>query len=185
MRLLGILGTFAGLVLGIMVARGQESLTVLQTGTAAITEQDPVESSGFRMGLAWEFMPSEERWAMGASLGLVQITGVRSSLGGKRNFRLSALPICAVSRIMFGSEKLNVFVRVGLGAHYTTITFESPPLATKTSGWGMAANTSGGIMYWITGKIFVAGDYEWLWLGNTHPNLGSVGSFSLSAGLKL
>jgi hypothetical protein len=185
MRWLRPFGILTALVLGITVARGQASLTIVQGGTAAITEQDPVESSGYRLALGWELMPTEERLTLGASLGLVNISGTRSSLGTKTAFRMSTIPILAVSRLMFGGKKLNVFVRIGLGAHSMTTTFETATATSKSTGWGMAAVTAGGVMYWLGKKTFVSGDYEWLWLGSTHPNMGSVGSFSLSAGFKL
>ena len=171
------------LFLGIQSAIAQQSLTIIQGGWAAVVDQYPVSSSGYRFAAGWELLPTEQKWTLGAVVGKSEITGTRVAFGTARPFRLTSIPFCVVSRVMFGGERFNIFVRAGMGAHASTVTYQNPTIS--ETRWGMSAITSAGVLYWFSQKIFIGGDYEWLWLSNTHPNLGTIGIVSLSSGLRL
>lgn len=164
-------------------ALGQQSLTVVQGGWASIVGQDPVKSSGYRFAVGWEFFRADRPLSLGLTFGGLSMSGTRSSLGMTQSFKLTSIPIYAVTRLTFGAERLNGFVRVGAGGHYSTFTHDDFPSA--GGQWGASIFSSAGIMYWINKKIFLGCDFEWLWLSNTMPNMGTVGVASFSAGLKL
>lgn len=161
-------------------AFGQENIGQLQAGYAVGNRDGGVQPTGLKINGSWEYQPTGENWTMGGSVGWVKLS-VSETAGG---FSLSSYPICFVSRIMFGGEKVKAFVRGGLGTHVSTISYSGASLATSDTQWGMSGSLGGGALFWMSERVFLSADYEWLWLSNAFANTGSIGTASLGVGFK-
>jgi len=160
----------------------QENIILLQGGPAS--GNGSASPTGYRIAAAWEFQPAGEWWTMGASLGMVKLSASQTILSSTSTFDVTTIPICFVSRLTFGGEKVKAFVRGQLGTHISTISYSGSISLASESQWGMAAGISPGVMFWVSPKVFLGADYEWLWISNTFENSGSVGIASGSLGLK-
>jgi hypothetical protein len=160
----------------------QENLLIVQGGPAS--GNGSASPTGYRIAAAWEFQPTGEWWTMGGSLGMVKLSASETILSATSTFDVTTIPICFVSRLTFGGEKFKGFVRGQLGTHISSISYSGSITAASESQWGMAAGISPGIMFWVSPKIFLGADYEWLWISNAFANSGSIGIASGSIGLK-
>ncbi len=182
MRHLRACGTLVSLLFAIITARAQETLIVVQGGSASLTNTvNVVSSGGYRLNLAVELMPTSEKVTLGATIGTQNLSGTYSTTP----FDLSTVGFCVVSRYMFGWEEFNAFARLGLGAQSSTLTYEYTTHVDRQTRFGLMADISGGVMYWFSRKYFVSGDYSWVWLTGSFNNLSTSGIVSLSAGVKL
>jgi opacity protein-like surface antigen len=166
------------LALATSAACAQENNLILQGGYAA--GNGTASPTGFKINASWEFQPMGDKWTMGGSIGYVKV----SAKDAGNNFDVSSVPICFVSRIMFGGEKVKFFVRGSLGTHLSSLSYSGTLISTKDSQWGMAAGLGGGLMYSLSETMFLSADYEWLWLSNPYTNSGSIGTASVGVGFK-
>lgn len=159
----------------------QENIAVLQGGySTGLGNAAGTQPSGFKINASWEFQPSGDKWTMGGSLGYVRLSG--SEAGS--DYGLSAVPICFVSRIMFGGESFRFFARGQLGTHISTISYSGALLSTNDTQVGMSAGLGGGVMYFASESMFLSAEYEWLWLSNAFANTGSIGTGALGVGYR-
>jgi opacity protein-like surface antigen len=162
-------------------ARAQENFAILQggysTGWGNVSGTQP---TGFKINVAWEFQPTGDRWTIGGSLGYLRLSGSESG----SDYGLSTIPICAVSRIMFGSESFKFFVRGQLGTHISTVSYSGALVSLSDTQMGLAGGLGGGVMFFPSERMFLSADYEWLWLSNAFANTGSIGSAALGVGFR-
>lgn len=166
------------LALTISTARAQENNLILQGGYSA--GNGTASPTGYKINASWEFQPVGDRWTMGGSIGYVKVSAKEAG----NNFDVSSVPICFVSRIMFGGEKFKFFVRGSLGTHLSSLSYTGSVISTNDSQWGMAGGLGGGLMYYMSETLFLSADYEWLWLSNPYTNSGSIGTSSVGVGFK-
>lgn len=161
-------------------AAGQENLGVLQVGYSVGNGSSGIQPTGYKINGSWEFQPMGDKWTMGGSIGWVSLSATENN----GSFSLSSFPICFVSRIMFGGEKFKAFVRGGLGTQVSTISYSGSLIAPSDTQWGMSASLGGGALFWMSDKVFLSADYEWLWLSNAFANTGSIGTASVGVGFR-
>ncbi len=159
----------------------QENIGLLQggysMGKGTVTASQP---TGFKVNGSWEFQPSGDQWTIGGSLGYLRIAGSESG----SDFSVSSIPVCVVSRLMFGSESFMAFVRGQAGTHVSTVSYAGLLVDLSDSQVGMVVGIGGGVMFYASEKTFVSAEYEWLWLSNAFANTGSIGTTALGVGFK-
>ncbi|MBL7848443.1 MAG: outer membrane beta-barrel protein [Cyclobacteriaceae bacterium] len=159
---------------------GQENIGLIQGGYSVGNRSNGTQPTGYKINAAWEFQPMGDKWTMGGSIGWVKLSMTENN----GSFSLSSLPICFVSRYMFGGEKFKAFVRGGLGTHVSTISYSGTLVAPSDQQWGMSGSLGGGAMFWMSEKMFLSAEYEWLWLSNAFANTGSIGTASAGFGFR-
>lgn len=163
------------------LAIAQENLLVIQGGTASSSGNAlGSKLTGFKVNGSWEFQPMGDKWTMGGSIGYVQL----SASVANGTVKVTSIPIAFVGRYMFGGEKFKGFVRGSLGTQISTGSYSGSVVGTSDSQWGMTASIGGGLMYWVGEKVFVSGEYEWLWLSNAIQDSGSVGCIMGGVGMR-
>ena len=162
----------------VSMAYGQENIGLLQGGYAS--GNGSAAPTGYKINAAWEFQPMGDRWTMGGSIGYIKVSAKEAG----SSFDVSSVPICFVSRMMFGGESFKVFVRGSLGTHISTLSYSGALVSTSESQWGMVGGIGGGLMFYTSETMFLSADYEWLWISNAFANSGSIGTASLGIGFK-
>lgn len=167
-------------------ARGQETISQLQAGVITNTSEVDGVNSGYRISFTFEFKPSPEKLTVGATIGVMRLSVVNSVTGNVGPLSITTMPALIVTRYMFGSEKLNGFVRVGLGLHSSTMASTGDFSIAGGSRLGAASTISGGVMCWVSRRVFLGADLEWMWKTNDFAFVrsNSLGIASLSAGVK-
>ena len=172
-------GVFLALFIGaVSMVNGQENIGLLQGGYAS--GNGSAAPTGYKINAAWEFQPMGDRWTMGGSVGYISVSAKEAG----NSFDVSSVPICFVSRIMFGGQSFKAFVRGSLGTHISTLSYSGAVVSTSESQWGMVGGIGGGLMYYTSEAMFLSADYEWLWISNAFANSGSIGTASLGIGFK-
>jgi len=159
-------------------ANAQENLGIFQGGYSS--GQGSSKPTGFKVTGSWEFQPAGEIWTIGGSVGYIRLSGSESGA----DFSVTSVPICAVTRFMFGGEKFKAYVRAQGGTHISTVSYSGSFLSASDTQLSMALGIGGGAMYWMSEKMFLNAEYEGLWLMNAFANSGAVTTGSLGVGFR-
>lgn len=171
------------LILGSIAALGQENNLSL-TGGYSTTTGDAAGSkpTGYKISLNYDFQSTGEKWSVGGAAGYLKLDGT-AGVGG--SYSITTIPIYVSAKFLAGSEKFQVFGRVSLGSHFSSASYTGGIVfINESSTIGMSAGGGAGANLWLTDKVFLTADYEFLWLSNNISDTGWITSASGGIGMR-
>jgi hypothetical protein len=175
------------LVLGSFAALGQENNLSLTGGYSTTTGNVAGSApTGYKVSLNYDFQSTGETWSVGGAVGYIGLDGTATVSGlGTSTYKITSIPVYAVAKYYVGSEKFKVFARLAIGSHFSSGSYSGPVVTLKdTSAIGMSFGGGAGINFWLSEKIFLTADYEYLWLSNAISDTGGVSSASGGIGMR-
>ena len=184
MRRLSIIATIALLLLS-LTAFGQENLISLNGGYAfANLEEADENTAGWRIGLSYEFNPSEGAWAHGGVVSYIstESDATDHSDGLTKQYKINTWPIYYAPKFLFGGDRFKGFLKGALGMQISNFKRTGPILIFEDNGFGFYGGLGAGTMVTF-GTIFINAEYEWAYMSNSYYRDGVMNSAMLGVGI--
>lgn len=167
-------------------AFGQENNLSLTGGYSTTTGSVGGSApTGYKVALNYDFQSTGETWSVGGAVGYINLEGTVSGGLGSSTFKITSIPVYAVAKYFVGSDKFKVFARFAIGSHFSSGSYTGTIVTLKdTSSIGMSIGFGAGVNFWLSDKLFLTGDYEYLWLSNALSDTGGVSSVSGGIGMR-
>lgn len=154
------------------------------TGGYATTTGNVAGSAptGYRISVNYDFQSSGEKWSVGGVAGYINLDGTVTT---GSTYKITSIPVYVVAKYYVGSDKFKAFAKLCAGTHFSSGSYTGSFFTLKdTSSVGMSLGAGAGINFWLSDKIFLTADYEYLWLSNAISDTGGVSSVSGGIGMK-
>ena len=167
------------LILLSMKALSQENMITLSGGYASANIEDTdTKATGWRINGLYEFNPAGSILAHGFSFGYLSVSASETNLQQETKSTINSFPIYYAPKVMFGKEKLKIFIKGALGMQYATLKREGAVSLTDKD-FGFYGGGGGGIMLFLKENFFINAEYEIAWASN---NLYKDGWISTAGG---
>lgn len=169
----------------------QDHLVTLSGGYAfANIEYVENNSTGWRLMGLYEFNPNEGKLAHGLSFGYIgtSSTGDTTLFNGSVESveaKVNSYPVYYAPKLMFGGEKLKVFVKGAIGLQFSNLKYTGPTgVVIRFNQAGFYGGLGGGLIFNISEKVFINAEYEWAYMGNSYYRNGFINSAMIGVGVK-
>lgn len=175
-----------------IVAFSQKHAVIINGGyswanveASEIKEDDPnVKGSGWRINGEYAWNPNEGKFAYGIALGYISVSASYDDVTGPVDVKIGTFPMYFAPRYIFGSEKLQGFIKAVLGFH--TSNYER-----KGTGGTLTGNDSGfyggggaGVAFHLSDRIFLDVEYEIAYMTNNYYRNGLMQTAMGGIGIK-
>ncbi len=184
MRRLSIITSTTLLLLSFTVF-GQENLITLQGGYAFTNiEETDENTSGWRIGLSYEFNPFQGAWAHGAvgSYITTETDDTDPSDGLEKNYKINTWPFYYAPKFLFGGETFKGYLKGALGMQFSKFKKTGPILILEDRSFGFYGGLGAGAMVSF-GLIFINIEYEWAYMSNSFYRDGFMNSAMFGVGV--
>jgi len=165
-----------------LVAYSQENMVTLSGGYAfANIEEADADGTGWRINGLYEFNPSGSKFAHGFSIGYVSLSGEGAL---DTQYDIGTWPVYYAPKFLLGEGKLKGFVKGALGWQFSNISRTGTALEADANDSGFTLGAGAGASYFINEKLFLTGEYEFLWLQNSYFKEGYLSTVSAGIGFK-
>jgi hypothetical protein len=172
------------LILVSIKALSQENMITISGGYSfANIEDTDVKGTGWRVNGLYEFNPSGGMIAHGFSVGYI---GLKASEGvGSQtiNYTINSWPIYYAPKVMFGKEKIKLFIKGALGVQFAGLKKEGL-LIVSDNDFGFYGGGGGGIMIFLKENLFINAEYEIAWASNNWYKDGWINTAGGGIGYK-
>lgn len=157
---------FIFLILMSVSAMSQENMFTLGGGYSFATIEDTdIKGTGFRINGLYEFNPMGGKFAHGVSFGFISLQATEGETNAVE-YKINSFPLYYAPKLMFGSEKINAFVKGAIGMQFASINKDG--LASlEDNDFGFYGGGGAGVMLFLNEKIFINAEYEIAWASNS------------------
>lgn len=160
-----ILITF--LVFASIQAFSQQNIITIGGGYSfANIEDTDIKGTGYRINGLFEFNPMEGKFAHGLSFGYIGLKAEEEIGGSVQKYTINSFPLYYAPKVMFGNEKLKVFVKGALGMQFAGLKKEGI-VSISDNDFGFYGGGGGGVMLFLKSNIFINAEYEIAWASNS------------------
>jgi len=172
------------LILLSMKALSQENMITLSGGYASANIEDTdTKATGWRINGLYEFNPLGSIIAHGFSFGYISVSGTESVGQQEIKSTINSFPIYYAPKVMFGKEKLKIFIKGALGMQYATLKREGAVSLTDKD-FGFYGGGGAGIMLFLKENLFINAEYEIAWASNNSYKDGWISTAGGGIGFK-
>jgi hypothetical protein len=173
-----------GLLLFSIKALSQENLVTVSGGYAfANIEDNDEKGTGFRINGLYEYNPSGGIFAHGVAFGYIHLTASSDEGEVNTTSTISSFPIYYAPKLMFGNEKIKVFVKGALGMQIAHLKREGI-VSLEDNDFGFYGGGGAGIMFFVNENIFINAEYELAWASNGYYKDGLMNTAMGGIGFK-
>jgi hypothetical protein len=145
----------------------QENGITLSGGYSfAKIEDTDVKATGYRINGLYEFNPMGGIFAHGVSFGYIHLSGSQGVGQQEITSTVNSFPIYYAPKVMFGSDKIKVFIKGALGMQFAGLTREGA-VTLNDNDFGFYGGGGGGLMFFLKENIFINAEYEIAWASNS------------------
>ena len=174
----------AFLILVSVKAISQENMVTISGGYSfANIEDTDVKGTGWRINGLYEFNPSGSMIAHGFSFGYINLIATESAGQAEIKSTIHSFPICYAPKVMFGKEKIKIFIKGAIGAQFASLKREGM-VDLSDHDFGFYGGGGAGIMIFLKENIFINGEYEIAWVSNTYYKDGWISTAGGGIGFK-
>ncbi len=174
----------AFLLLSTWTIAQENSITISGGYPFAKIEDTETKLSGWRINALYEYNPSAGNFAHGLSVGYVGLSGDETEGVNTASYDVDTWPIYYAPKVLFGSEKVKGFIKGAIGWQFSSLERTGSLGALETNDSGFAGGGGAGLVFNANEKIFLAAEYELLWLSNAYFSDGWLNTASLGIGFR-
>jgi len=172
------------LVLLSMKAFSQENAVTLSGGYSfANIEDTDIKATGFRINGSYEFNPNGGKFAHGFSFGYIGLKAEETIGQTVQSYSINSFPLYYAPKVMFGKEKLKIFIKGALGMQFAGLKREGA-VSISDNDFGFYGGGGAGIMIFLKENIFINGEYEIAWASNNWYKDGWINTAGGGIGFK-
>jgi len=165
-------------------AFSQENMVTLSGGYSfANIEDTDNKGTGWRINGLYEFNPGGGVVAHGFSFGYISLTATEGIGSQTIESKISSFPLYYAPKVMFGKEKIKVFLKGVLGAQYASLKREGV-VTISDNDFGFYGGAGAGIMLYLKENIFINAEYEIAWASNSCYKDGWMNTAGAGIGFK-
>jgi Outer membrane protein beta-barrel domain len=156
-----------GLLVLTMKALPQENLVTISGGYSFANIEDAEDNgTGWRINGLYEFNPNGGIFAHGISVGYIHLTAIDGTGTLETTSKVNSFPLYYAPKVMFGNEKIKVFIKGALGTQIALLKREG---LTEISDhdFGFYGGGGAGLMFFLKENIFINVEYELAWASNS------------------
>lgn len=177
------LSILAFLLISTWTLAQENSITVSGGYPFAKIEDTETKLSGWRINVLYEYTPSNGNFAHGLSVGYVSLSGEETGANNV-SYDIDSWPIYYAPKFLFGNEKVKGFIKGAVGWQFSGLERTGSLGALETNDSGFSGGGGAGLSYSLNEKIFLAAEYELLWLSNSYFSDGWLNTASLGIGFR-
>lgn len=172
------------LILISVKAFSQENMMTIGGGYSfANIEDSDTKATGWRVNGLYEFNPAGSILAHGFSFGYISVSASEGVGQQIIESTINSFPIYYAPKVMFGKEKLKIFVKGALGMQFATLKREGV-VSISDKDFGFYGGGGGGIMLFLKENIFLNAEYEIAWASNNCYKDGWISTAGGGIGFK-
>jgi hypothetical protein len=155
------------LILVSFKALSQENMVTISGGYSfANIEDSDNKGTGWRINGLYEFNPMSSKIAHGISLGYINLIATEGVGSGEIKSTIHSIPLYYAPKVMFGNEKIKVFIKGALGMQFASLKREGL-VSLSDNDFGFYGGGGAGIMFFLKENIFINAEYEIAWASNS------------------
>jgi hypothetical protein len=175
----------AFLILLTVKAMSQENIGILSGGWASANIEDSdTKGTGWTIKGSYEFNPQEGMFSHGIAFGYNHLTATKGTGNSQVTNTIGSFPIYYAPKLIFGENKIKVFVKGALGTQFASLKREGPALTLTDNDFGFYGGGGGGLMFFIKDNIFLNGEYEIAWASNNWYKDGWISTATIGLGFR-
>jgi hypothetical protein len=175
---------FTFLILLSVKALSQENMVTISGGYSfANIEDSDVKGTGWRINGLYEFNPSGSMIAHGFSFGYINLIATEGVGQTEIKSTINSFPLFYALKVMFGKEKLKLFIKGALGMQFASLKREGA-VTLSDHDFGFYGGGGAGIMIFLKENIFINGEYEIAWSSNSLYKDGWINTAGGGIGFK-
>lgn len=169
-----------------MQALAQQNMFTLSGGYSFTTIEDTDhKATGWRINGLYESNPNEGIIAHGFAFGYIGVAADYERTSGEMvEDKISSIPLYYAPKVMFGKEKIKVFIKGALGSQFSILTRTTDNVEVSDNDFGFYGGGGGGFMININPKVFLNAEYEIAWLSNSFYKDGWMNSAMGGIGMR-
>jgi len=147
-------------------AFSQQNVFTISGGYSFATIEDTdIKGTGYRINGLFEFNPNEGKFAHGFSIGFIGLKAEDAVGQGVQYYTINSFPIYYAPKVMFGSDKVKLFIKGALGTQIAGLKKEGLVTFSDTD-FGFYGGGGAGVMLFIKSNIFINAEYEIAYASN-------------------
>ncbi len=156
----------------------QENMITISGGYAFANLEDvDTKATGYRINGLYEFNPQEGKVAHGIAIGFISTSATDETVSiESAEYKLTNWPIYYAPKVMFGKNKIKVFIKGAAGIHISKYKRSGYLGELSSNDTGFYGGLGGGLIINLSEKLFINGEYEWAWLSNFYYDNGFMNS---------
>jgi opacity protein-like surface antigen len=163
----------------------QQSMITLSGGYAfADVEDADADATGWRINALYEFAPVDQKVIHGVSFGYIGLSAEGSAALDNSTYEIGTFPIYYAPKFMVGNDDLKGFAKAAVGWQFSDIKRTGTALEAKSNDAGFTLGAGAGASYFLTEKVFLTAEYEFLWLQNSFFRDGYLSTVAAGLGIK-
>ena len=153
--------------------------------TANIIPDNPkIKASGWRITGTYDYNPNEGKVTYGFSVGYNSVSGSYNGTVDTANYDITSIPIYFAPKYLFGNERIKGFVKLMIGGQSATLKRTGTGTDVTASDFGFYGGAGGGLMIFVSDRVFLIGEYEVAYVTNNYYRGGLFQSASGGIGIK-
>jgi hypothetical protein len=162
----------------------QENMVSLGGGYSfANIEDSDDKGTGWRINGLYEFNPGGGIVAHGFSIGYISLSATSGKGSLEIKSKINSFPVYYAPKVMFGKEKLKLFLKGALGAQFASLKREGA-VTISDNDFGFYGGGGAGIMLFLRENIFINAEYEIAWASNSCYKDGWMNTAGGGIGIK-
>jgi hypothetical protein len=172
------------LILISLKALSQENSVTISGGYASANIEDSNNKcTGWRINGLYELIPSGGIVAHGFSFGYIGLTSEDETGMLKTTNKINSFPIYYAPKVMFGKDKVKLFIKGALGVQMAGLKREGA-VELSDFDFGFYGGGGAGLMIFVKENIFLNAEYEIAWASNNWYKDGWISTISGGIGFK-
>jgi hypothetical protein len=165
-------------------ALSQENMLTIGGGYSfANFEDSDNKGTGWRINGLYEMNPMSGNFAHGISVGYINLSSSETVQQQTVKKTVGSLPVYYAPKLMFGKDKIKVFIKGALGFQYAWLKREAVSNLSDND-FGFYGGGGAGIMIFLKENIFINGEYEIAWASNSWYKDGWINTAGGGIGFK-
>jgi len=150
----------------IQVFSQQNIITISGGYSFANIEDTDLKGTGYRINGLFEFNPMEGKVAHGLSFGYIGLKAEETIGQTVQSYTINSFPLYYAPKVMFGKDKLKVFIKGALGMQFAGLKKEGI-VSLSDNDLGFYGGGGAGVMLFLKSNIFINAEYEIAWASNS------------------
>jgi hypothetical protein len=150
----------------IQVFSQQNIITISGGYSFANIEDTDLKGTGYRINGLFEFNPMEGKVAHGISFGYIGLKAEETIGQTVQSYTINSFPLYYAPKVMFGNDKLKVFIKGALGMQFAGLKKEGI-VSLSDNDLGFYGGGGAGVMLFLKSNIFINAEYEIAWASNS------------------
>jgi hypothetical protein len=162
----------------------QQNVFIISGGyTFANIEDTDLKGTGYRINGTYEFNHLGGKFAHGVTFGYAHLSTTEDVLQQKVISTINSFPVYYAPKVMFGGDKVRLFIKGALGMQYAGLKREAAVTVTDFD-FGFYGGGGAGVMILLSESIFINGEYEIAWASNSAYHDGWMNTASGGIGFR-